>query len=534
MSLAAAKKKTSKEFDWFAPYVQVLECEIEQEQITEEVCTPPQLQDYLKEKLNLEIPTEAICTGHDAPFSFISDCFFEKIQNCIVIAPRNGGKTINAAALEFIEAQLKPGCESAHLGAIMAQAKRAYKYIRKWSYQYIEQIEKTIKEETKFLNGSIIEIIPGTITGVNSPHPNKATIDEFELLPWEIFEEAGSMSKSSNKIKAALRLLTTRKSSHGNAQTMISEAEVRGFRLYKWCIFEVMTKCEHAKSCSSCPYAKHTSFKSDGTKITWPEVCRGTKEDGSFRLTQGKAKKSNGYFLLEDVLQKFLLLSWEVFDAQWLCNRPERYDAVFHEFDFDRNTITNWTPRQTGGWTFARGWDFGLDNPTAILYMNIHKKQRKIVVFDEDIVSGKLIDEIGVVVRKKSDKLASPEDWEDWGDPSGNAITGVDGNSYIGKLSRHEIRILSQFAGVSEGIQNVKDIIRVSNLSGKSGFSVVRGKARRTIQALECARWDRIETKTKKQSREKYCHDEHSHPLDALRYLVSGVFPLVPSTLGFG
>ncbi|MEA2112401.1 MAG: hypothetical protein U9P50_00295, partial [Patescibacteria group bacterium] len=238
----------------------------------------------IKKYLGLDIPCQAVCAGHNAPFDVFYDSFTEKTLNCIVIANRGGGKTLNSAALEFVEASEK-GLEECHLGAIMAQAKRAYKYIYSWAYKYREKmgINKITIGETLFKNGGSIEIIPGTMNGVNSPHPHKATIDEFELLPWEIFEEAGSMPRSGTNGRAALRLYTTRKKASGNAQLMISEAETRGFRLYKWCIFEVMTPCLSSLPCKKCPYKKHVTFNNEGDKVTWPSVC------------QGKAKKSRGY-----------------------------------------------------------------------------------------------------------------------------------------------------------------------------------------------------------------------------------------------
>jgi hypothetical protein len=127
------------------------------------------LQKIILKTLDVKIPNQAVCPGHCAPMTFISDQYFEKTQDCLVIGPRNGGKTTNSAALEFMEAAKKDGCESCHLGSIMAQAKRAYRYIFNWAYRhrFSLKIPKITREETRFDSGSSIEIIPGTMNGVN-------------------------------------------------------------------------------------------------------------------------------------------------------------------------------------------------------------------------------------------------------------------------------------------------------------------------------------------------------------------------------
>ena len=523
MNLATLKGENKEKFDWLRERRDVLD---PKKNIAGRPKTPKQLHAYIDKDLQLDIPQKSICPGHAPPFSYVSDSFFEIVRNCIVIACRNGGKTNDSAALEFSESKWKDSCETAHLGAILAQSNTCYKYIRKWAYKYPDIISRTIQKETAFQNGSSISIIAGTMNGVNSPHPHKAVIDEFELLPWEIFEEAASMPKSGDGILSALRLVTTRKKSYGNAQLMITEADQRGFKLYTWCIFEVMAPCDHPKSCRSCPYKSHISFDNNGDKHTWPSVC------------QGKAKKCSGYYAFQDVLEKFRTLSWEKFDAQWLCNRPERFDCVFPEFNFDRNSIPSWDikkHKKEDGWRLGRGWDFGLDDPTVCLYYQYNLDLKKCVQFDELILSGHLIEDIGDRVRKYSDKIEpDPEEWEDWGDPSGSAITGVDGRSYIGKLREKEISVQKQRQKVGTGIQALKKMLRVNNFTGKPMLYSVRGKCSKSIQAFEMAGWDRIETDNKKMSREKYKHDEHSHSLDAGRYFVSGVFPFDENVLGLG
>lgn len=473
-----------------------------------DVETNDDLYRLIESSLDVRVPNVAVCDGHQSPFDFIADSYFERNENVLVIGPRTGGKTLNSAVLEFIESAKKTGCESCHLGSILSQSRRAYKYISKWANKYRADldIETLTREKTIMGNGSEIEIVAGTVNGVNSPHPHKATIDEFELLSWDIFQEAISMPKSSNNIKSALRLETTRKYPNGNAQRMIDEAEVMGFKIYKWCVFEILQKCTKS-TCKSCE--KYVSYDREGKEHRWIDVCG------------GKARRSNGYLPLSDVLKKFSF--WETFDAQWLCNRPGRSDSVFPEFVYDLHVLDTYSitaSAPSSELRLGRGWDFGLNDPTAVLFFEM-REDESIVIFDEIVESGILIDDIADKVRVKSDEIAEPGAWMDWGDPSGNAKTGVDGNSYISKLAEHEIFVSSQASSIMDGIAEISKRLRKHSFTGKPTLYVTKN-CKKTIAALENAQWDRVESTTSNYSMERYLHNEHSHPLDALRYFIYG------------
>ena len=428
--------------------------------------------------------------------------------------PRSGGKTIDFAVIEFLEAAYK-SANSCHLGAVLSQAKRAYKYVSGWAnkFQADLNISTITREHTVLGSGAEIEIVPGTVNGVNSPHPHKANIDEFELLAWDIFAEALSMPKSSGGVAAATRLGTTRKYPTGNAQRMIEEAPARGFRVYTWCLFEVLETC-HA-TCANCPFKAYVSTDRDGKRHDWPSVC------------QGKAHRSAGYYSLKDALKKFMSLEYEIFDAQWLCNRPETCDSVFSEFSRSRNVLPSFSCLSMFDTLLfspvflGRGWDFGLDDPTAVSFFAYNCLGR-VVKFHECVVSGRLIDDIAKDVREFSDLFAPATAWTDWGDPSGAARLGVSGGSYISRLATHDIFVNYQRKiDVMSGICEMKKRLRPSTY-GIPEFYMTEN-CKKSIAAYEMAKWDR-QAGNNAHSREKYRHDEHSHPLDADRYFLTGQF----------
>lgn len=520
--------RNNTKIDQLLARMEAIESNKPEVQAAQNICDRHSLQKHIKDSLGYEIPDKPICNGHSAPLDFIFESYTQKVLNCIVIADRNGGKTLNSAILEWLEFE-RGGIEIAHLGAIMAQAKRAYSYIMPWALQNKTRlkIDKITMEKTHRSDGSQIEVLPGTFAAVNGPHPQKTAMDEFELLAWEIFQEACSMPKSNDFYAAAQRLLTTRKFPSGNAQKMIEEAPNRGYKVYIWCIFEVMTKCD-CKTPGKCDkkYNKYVSYDRDGNPVTWPSIC------------QGKAQKCEGYYDFKDVLEKFLTLDFETFDAQWLCNRPERSDVAFPEFHYERNVIGTWDLKKDDGWKFGRGWDYGLDDPTAISFYN-YQEDGECIKFHEIVKSGKLIEDIAAEVRRFSDKIAPPEKWADWGDPSGNNRSAAAGgsiarSSYVAKLRESKIRVKSKTAKtiVMDGIQAVKRMLRPHNLTGLPRFYVVAG-LKHTINAYQYSQWDRTRGDNA-HSKEKYRHDEHSHILDSDRYFFNGVYPIKQEKIQWG
>lgn len=81
--------------------------------------------------------------------------------------------TVAFALALFLEAYFKPGIELAHLGAIEDQAKRCYRYFRKIVEHPLfagTLAKQASGSRAEFANGSLVEILVGTVAGVNGPH----------------------------------------------------------------------------------------------------------------------------------------------------------------------------------------------------------------------------------------------------------------------------------------------------------------------------------------------------------------------------
>jgi len=176
---------------------------------------------YIWEFLGFDIPRVCTCKlynpdfdkldyPHCAPFDYVRDMFFEHVRNSIAFANRTGGKTTNVAILNHLDMTFKEDCEVASAGAILMQADKVYRYFL--SFHKHDQLKELYEKDptksmTIYKNGSIQEVITGSMKGLNSPHPQKGRIDEVELMEWGVLQESLSMSVSKNDIMGQMTFL---------------------------------------------------------------------------------------------------------------------------------------------------------------------------------------------------------------------------------------------------------------------------------------------------------------------------------------
>ena len=312
--------------------------------------------DFIFNTTGFNVPTQQVCEGHCAPFDFVYDSFFDTESMFLVVANRNGGKTQNFGILNAMDALCKPGCEVASVGAIEDQATKCYKYTTDIFNK--PHFKKYLKDkprigQTTLLNKSEVAILPGTMAGVNGPHPQKTNFDEVELTQWRILQEFLSMAKSSKTVPATIRITSTRKFAYGPMQKLIDEKDERGFKMYIWCIWETIERCSDDRSgtfpCTVLVQTKKDKFDSvqvfsnrseDMGKIFSSSHLRTNREKYTgclacplVEVCQTKAKRANGFYSIQDTINKFTSMDRETWDNQWECKRPGTQGLVYTEFD---------------------------------------------------------------------------------------------------------------------------------------------------------------------------------------------------------
>lgn len=256
--------------------------------------------------------------------------------------------TVTFAITLFLDAWFKPGIEVAHLGAIEDQARRCYRYFRKITDHPLFQgglSKPPTASRAEFANGSSVEILVGTMAGVNGPHPAHVQIDEVELMDWSIMQEAFNMARSAKGYKGSTRLTSTRKKASGTMQRLLDEAQQRGFKIYQWNLWDTIETCPLSSDKDGYINDEQTVYT--GKDVKGEDVSYGIYKScihcPLLQACHGQAKTSNAggqaVVTIDDAKKLYLSLDKEVWDAQVICIRPGRSNLIYPMFDPDIHIV---------------------------------------------------------------------------------------------------------------------------------------------------------------------------------------------------
>lgn len=339
--------------------------------------TDDELHEWMKFELGIDVPRVAVCENHQAPFTFLADLYFERIDAALAVANRGGSKTFLVAVLHWLNSRFKPGIESCTFGAIEAQSFRAYAHLKGWVFDEKgnkkPEIVSSLMRETIFTNGSKIEVLGSTPEAVNGPHPQIAHADEIELMRDDTWAESRNMT-ISKKIRNGRVVnpqdiaTSTRKGPSGRVQELIDEIEKaisEGYKpprkLYIWCIKET------ASQVKNCQIARPDI--PEKLKCPCHTIRKGEWEDGSPRLLsdvcQGDFYKSRGWQPYGDIVKQFTENDRVTFEVQQLCDKPEMRFHYVPNWRDDKHCIRNFEPDPKNGPIFL-AVDWGGTNPHAV------------------------------------------------------------------------------------------------------------------------------------------------------------------------
>jgi hypothetical protein len=179
--------------------------------------------------------------------------------------------TLSVAIAEFL-LLFHDQRDVAHVGAILSQAKRCYEYqvgfllsdkVKQILNQEINtkpMIEKMTQEKSLFnvrdrFTGETIrvglEVLPCTLKAVNGAHVAFVSVDEIDTISGEgarALQDVSGMLDSKRGRKSLRVGISTRKSRYGIMNRQIEEAEKAGRTVRKWTILEFSERCDDARS----------------------------------------------------------------------------------------------------------------------------------------------------------------------------------------------------------------------------------------------------------------------------------------------
>src|SRR5436190_1616397 len=372
-----------------------------------------ELYEFITTAYHIKLPRKVITRGHRAPFDFVADLFFERVKNALGFANRNGGKTLDVALLNHLDSVFKDKCEVASAGAVLDQANKCYRYFQQfndldWFVEFCADyekqtgkrfIEKSIQSWTEYANGSTVAVITGSEKGLRSPHPVKARIDEIDLMEWSTLQTGLSMAKSSSGHRGQNVFTSTRQRQNGPMQKLLDTAAQKGIDIYEWDIWEVVEKC--------------------------PRRCVDDSEHGTCPIhtfCKGKAHHSDGFYHIDDFIDKVRILDRESFETEWLNKRPSRHKLVYWMFDNTKHVIG---PRQlyemTGHREVSRFWqkasaiDFGSAPGHPFVYLGgAQLPNGAWLIFKEYVAEQKLLRDHATAIRSSMHWNGSEQIYSDW------------------------------------------------------------------------------------------------------------------------
>ena len=452
------------------------------------------LRGWIRDYLGFNVPNEAVTPGTQSPMEFISDVFFEKTTDALVLASRSSGKTLDLAILDHILCYFYPGIEITALGAVIDQASKRFSYVKQFveNEYFAGETEPVTTRRIRYHNGSLAHILSGTKSGVNAPHPNVAAFDEVDLIPWGLLQQAFSMAISTDVHAATQILASTRKTMTGVMQKLVrrvKEDKFFPFTIYQWNVFSICEQCK-LSSCDACK----ARIRGDGVSF--------------FDRCQKKAQWSDGFMLLDDVWKKFSILDPFEWDMEWECLHAELSGLVFPRFSEDIH-IRLFDPRL--GWKTYVACDFGFGpgHPFVALYCQIDPSDN-IWVYDE--LFGEGID-ISVWIERIKAWVHS-EDEEVGVLPMFQKIfADGHGDQEIRDMRKGGLKkTYGVFVGVDDGAKMIRKWINGAHNDYVHPRIIIHPQCKHLIECLG-------ELKFNKRGEVQELNDD---PFDALRYLIKG------------
>jgi hypothetical protein len=344
---------------------------------------------WIKTNLGFEIPRNSVCDNHRAPFDFIADLFFNRVGSALLMANRGGNKTHGVAILHLLNMLYKPGIECATVGAIEAQADRAYNHFRMLVRTFNENtgqdiLETSMQKKSMMKNKSQLEVLPGTMNAVNGPHPQVVHVDEVELMDPEVYLESRNMSQGRDKNGRTYRaqdiITSTRKRGIGPMQMLIdqiNEAKLQGmevpYEMYSWCVFEC------AKPMNNCAVAYPDLPPEEQCDCS--RVASGRWDSGAPRTLKdvcgGRFAKSDGWIDHDTIKNVFTKSSQGIWEAQQECIKPSTEGLVMPHFSVERHGIQKYDPDPDLGPIYM-SIDFGGTNPHSVGWYQVLKYEIEI------------------------------------------------------------------------------------------------------------------------------------------------------------
>lgn len=277
--------------------------------------------------LGVRVAHERVCDNHCSPMDMLACWHLERPKIALAIGPRGGGKSFLSAIHTHLASRFHPGHETRVLGGSRAQSQQVHRAIRDvvlgsggLAGSDRDSVQRLLNEEVRYHNGSSVSILAASETSVRGPHVPSLKLDEVDEIDSGLRDDAMGMCMEKRGMSASVVLTSTWHRVGGPVAGLIERARGGDFPLHIFCIFDVLERCPEERSgpeLENCPECPLVSYCHDH---------RGPK-----------AKRSNGHYKIDALIQKLSIMSQRSFEADFLCNGPRVDGTWFPTFTVSRH-----------------------------------------------------------------------------------------------------------------------------------------------------------------------------------------------------
>ena len=291
--------------------------------------TADALYDWVLAHLGVTIPRVAVCAGHGAPFDLFARQVLERPSLALWHGPRGSGKSFLSAIDTHLTSRFNPHHGTRILGGSLSQSRQIYTALedvvrdgRGCLGGDGSTLESLLKTSVRYRNGALIEMMAASPTSVRGPHVASLKLDEVDEIDPEIRESAAGVCMEKHGCRASILMTSTWHRVGGPMAELMDRGKAGAFPVDTYCMFEVLERCPEQRSgpnlekCPECPL------------VRW---CHADRDSRADKLP--KAKRSNGHYTINALIQKVKLVSARVFASDYLCLEPVAGGAWFKDFD---------------------------------------------------------------------------------------------------------------------------------------------------------------------------------------------------------
>ena len=448
------------------------------------------LRRWILDYTGLKIPDRAVCADHQSPWECFEAVHLARPSIALILGARGSGKSFLSALDTHLTSRWDPGHGTRILGGSKAQSAQIYAALREIALHHEgdkgndgDSIAKLRKDGATYANGSEVEILAASNTSVRGPHVPSLKLDEVDEMATEIRESAMGMclgrrkrqgEKAREGMNASVIMTSTCHRANGPMAGLIERATFGDFPLYTMCVFEVLEECPEWRSgkfyekCPECPLFRHCHDVPDG----WAP----------------KAKRSDGHYPIESLIQKIRATGSRTFDADYLCKLSSPEAAWFP--DFQTETHVSEAAEYRPGAEVHLAVDSGVFTG-AVFFQVVSekgddgKKVEEVHVFADYLAENRTAEVNARAIKGLAATHCEGKRDRATTDPAGHSRTGH-GVTVLAEYGRCDLHLQAWPLGrVSDGLALLDSFI--SPADGVPRL-LVHPRCQHTIRALQCYR----------------------------------------------